>query len=87
MGPIDLSNCIFRNTEATDSIEDVVRAVGNLGTSEESTLRKKGHDVARITDGKHIWFYKRHMPENKFPAQKWWILKKCSHEIRFAREL
>ena len=37
--PIDLSNCIFRNTEATDSIEDVVRAVGNLGTSEELTLQ------------------------------------------------
>jgi len=37
--PIDLSNCIFRNTEATDSIEDVVRAVGNLGTSEEHTLQ------------------------------------------------
>jgi len=37
--PIDLSNCIFRNTEATDSIEDVVRAVGNLGTSEEPTLQ------------------------------------------------
>jgi len=37
--PIDLSNCIFRNTEATDSIKDVVRAVGNLGTSEEPTLQ------------------------------------------------
>ena len=38
--PIDLSNCIFRHTEATDSIEDVVRAVGNLGTSEELTLQE-----------------------------------------------
>jgi len=37
--PTDLSNYIFRNTEATDSIEDVVRAVGNLGSSEESTLQ------------------------------------------------
>ena len=37
--PQDLSNRIFRNTEATDSIEDVVRAVGNLGTSEEPTLQ------------------------------------------------
>jgi len=37
--PIDLSNCIFRNTEATDSIEDVARAVGNLGTPEEPTLQ------------------------------------------------
>jgi len=35
--PIDLSDCIFRNTEATDSIDDVVRAVGNLGTSEDPT--------------------------------------------------
>ena len=33
--PIDLSNCIFRNAEATDSIDDVVRAIGNLGTSED----------------------------------------------------
>jgi len=37
--PIDLSNCIFRNTEATDSIDDVIRAVGNLGTSEDPTLQ------------------------------------------------
>jgi len=37
--PIDLSNCIFRNTEATDSIDDVVRAIGNLGTSEDPTLQ------------------------------------------------
>jgi len=38
--PIDLSNCIFRNAEATDSIEDVVRGVGNLGTSEDPTLQE-----------------------------------------------
>jgi len=37
--PINLSNCIFRNTEATDSIDDVVRAVGNLDTSEDPTLQ------------------------------------------------
>jgi hypothetical protein len=38
--PIDLLNCMFsRNAEATDSIEDVARAVGNLGTSEEPTLQ------------------------------------------------
>ena len=37
--PIDLSHCIFRNTEATDSIDDVVRAVKNLGTSEDPTLQ------------------------------------------------
>jgi len=41
--PTDLSNCIFRNTEATDSIEDVVRAVGNMGTLEEP-----GPDLIRI---------------------------------------
>jgi len=35
--PIDLSNCIFRSTEATDSIDDVVKTIGNLGTSEERT--------------------------------------------------
>jgi len=37
--PIDLSNCIFRNAEATDSIDDVVRAIGNLDTSEDPTLQ------------------------------------------------
>jgi len=37
--PIDLSHCIFRNTKATDPINDVVRAVENLGTSEEPTLQ------------------------------------------------
>ena len=37
--PIDLSNCIFRNTEATDSIDDVVKTVKNLGTSEDPTLQ------------------------------------------------
>jgi len=35
---IDLSTCNFRDTEATDS-NDVVRAIGNLGTSEDSTLQ------------------------------------------------
>jgi len=38
--PIDLSNCISRNTEAPDSREDVVRAVGNLGTSGDPTLQE-----------------------------------------------
>ena len=37
--PIDLSYCISRNTEATDSMEDVVRAVGNLGTPGDPTLQ------------------------------------------------
>ena len=35
MGPNRLSNCIIRNTEATDSIDDVVRALGKLGTPED----------------------------------------------------
>jgi hypothetical protein len=38
--PVDLSNCIFRNADTTDSMEDVVRAVGNLGTSEDPTLQE-----------------------------------------------
>jgi len=36
-GPIDLSNCIFRYTEATDSIDDLVRALENMGTLEGPT--------------------------------------------------
>jgi len=36
--PRDLSNCIIRNTEATDPIDDVARAIGKLGTSEEPTF-------------------------------------------------
>ena len=35
--PIDLSNCIFRYTEVTDSIDDLVRAFKNLGTLEGPT--------------------------------------------------
>jgi len=35
--PIDLLNCIFRNTEPTDSIDDLVRALENLGTHQEIT--------------------------------------------------
>jgi len=52
--PIDLSNCIFRNTEATDSIDDLVRTLRNLGTSEGPTSQdpKKtpvdGSDLTRI---------------------------------------
>ena len=38
MGPDRLVKLHFRNTEATDSIDDVVRTVGNLGTSEDPTL-------------------------------------------------
>ena len=37
--PRDLSNCIIRNAEATDSIDDMVRALGKLGTSEEPTMQ------------------------------------------------
>jgi len=36
--PRDLSNCIIRNAEATDSIDDMIRALGKLGTSEDPTM-------------------------------------------------
>jgi len=39
--PTDLSNCIFRNTEDTDSIDDLVRALKNLGTTEGPTSQAK----------------------------------------------
>jgi len=48
--PIDLSNCISRNTEATDSMEDVVRAVGNLGTSGDPTLQEPEISPANETN-------------------------------------
>ena len=66
--PIDLSNCIFRNTEATDSIKDVARAVGNLGTLEEPNLQDPtvtpgdGSDLTRtfprmrtLHDTRRVW--------------------------------
>jgi len=52
--PTDLSNCIFRNTEATDSIDDLVRALKSLGTTEGPTSQDpkktlvEGSDLARI---------------------------------------
>jgi len=52
--PTDLSNCIFRNTEATDSIDDLVRALKTLGTTEGPTSQDpkktpvEGSDLARI---------------------------------------
>ena len=36
--PADLSDCIFRNVEATDTEEDLVRKLNNLGTSGESII-------------------------------------------------
>jgi len=33
--PADLSNCIFRNTEAADSIDVLLRALKSLGTTED----------------------------------------------------
>jgi len=33
--PADLSNCIFRNTEAADSVDVLARAFKNLGTTED----------------------------------------------------
>ena len=44
--PIDLSHCISRNTEATDSMEDVLRAVRNLGTPGDPTLQTPGPSPA-----------------------------------------
>ena len=35
--PADLSNCIFWNTEAADSIDVLVRALKSLGTTEGPT--------------------------------------------------
>jgi len=35
--PTDLSNCIFWNTEAVDSIEDLVKSLKSLGTTEGPT--------------------------------------------------
>jgi len=35
--PTDLSNCIFRNTEAADSIDDLLRSLKSLGTTEGPT--------------------------------------------------
>ena len=48
--PTDLSNCIFRNTEDTDSIDDLVRALKNLGTTEGPTSQaKKKHQMKDLT--------------------------------------
>jgi len=55
--PADQSNCIFRNTEAADSIDVLVRALKSLGTTEDPAdpkSREKGYDATRSTGGKHI---------------------------------
>jgi len=49
--PRDLSNCIIRNTEATDSIDDMVRALGKLGTTEEPTLQDS---ITTLLDGSDL---------------------------------
>jgi len=49
--PIDLSNCIIRNKEATDSIDDVVRAIAHLGTSEDPTLQES---IITLLDGSDL---------------------------------
>jgi len=52
--PTELSNCIFRNTEATDSIDDLVRSLKSLGTTEGPTSQdpkitlSEGPDLIRI---------------------------------------
>jgi len=37
--PADLSDCIFRNAEATDTEEDIVRTLKSLGSSGDSTVQ------------------------------------------------
>jgi len=49
--PRDLSNCIIRNTEATDSIDAMVRALGKLGTSEEPFLQDS---ITTLLDGSDL---------------------------------
>jgi len=44
--PIDLS----KNTKATDSIDDMVRAIGNLGTSEDPTLQDPKISPVDVSD-------------------------------------
>jgi len=52
--PTDLSNCIFRNTEAADSSDDLVRALKSLGITEGPTSQDQkitpveGSDLVRI---------------------------------------
>ena len=38
--PADLSDCTFRDVEATDTEEDLVRKLNNLGTSGDSTIQE-----------------------------------------------
>jgi len=49
--PRDLSNCIIQDTEATDSIDDMVRALGKLGTTEEPTLQDS---ITTLLDGSDL---------------------------------
>ena len=52
--PTDLSNCIFRNTETADSIDDLVKSLKSLGTTEGPTSQDpkitpaEGLDLVRI---------------------------------------
>jgi len=39
--PTDLSNCIFRNTEAADSIDDLVRSLKSLGTLQDKAWKAR----------------------------------------------
>ena len=45
--PADLSNCIFRNTEAADPIDALVRALKSLGTTEDPT----SHNLETLAEG------------------------------------
>jgi len=53
--PTDLSNCIFRNAEATDSIDELVRSLKSLDTTEGPTSQdptkittEEGYELVRI---------------------------------------
>jgi len=53
--PTDLSNCIFRNTEAADSIDDLVRSLQSLGTTEGPTSHDPKITPAEGLDLIHIF--------------------------------
>jgi len=38
--PSDLSDCVFRNTEATDAVDELVRSLNSLGTLDGSTAQE-----------------------------------------------
>jgi len=47
----DLSDCIFRNTEAMDTVEDLVRSLNSLGTLGSSTVQEPIKETLRPAPG------------------------------------